>query len=96
MKGEEKLAEFEPTLADKKKKLIEVLHTTTAVKDALEEQLRERLQSIADQLKLFVETGVDQAQTAFKDTEDENSPKLIGRCALWADLIEEFKVIWSC
>jgi hypothetical protein len=71
VKSDEKLAEFEPAQAEKRRKLAEVQHATTAIKDALEVQLRDRLQAIAEELKTFVETGIDQAQTAFRDTEEQ-------------------------
>jgi hypothetical protein len=70
-KADEKLSAFEPMLVEKRQRLQEILHDTAAVKDSIAEQLRERLQKIAEQLKEFVEKGIAQSQTAFKNTEEQ-------------------------
>jgi hypothetical protein len=70
-KGETKVEEFQPILEEKKDKLFDLLKDTNTVKDAIQEQLRTRLESIFVELRAFVENGLEQAQTAFKSTEEQ-------------------------
>jgi hypothetical protein len=70
-KAEEKLAEFQPVLNEKRKKLLEFLEATTTVKEGIEQQLHDRLQHTAEELKHFVDEAIDAAQVAYKQTEDQ-------------------------
>ena len=70
-KGDQKISEFEPILTEKKEKLLELLKETTTVKDSIQEQLRKRLEEIYVDLQEFVEVSIDQAETAFKTTEEQ-------------------------
>lgn len=70
-KSDEKIAEFQPVLEEKKEKLLELLKETTTVKDSIQEQLRSRLEEIHTELKAFVDRNIEQAKEAFKNTEEQ-------------------------
>ena len=70
-KGETKVTEFDPVLQEKKQKLSELLLETTTIKDAMQEQLRTRLEEICQALNLFVDENIEQAKNAYRSTEDQ-------------------------
>jgi hypothetical protein len=70
-KGDQKIAEFEPILTEKKEKLLELLKETTTVKDSIQEQLRKRLEEIFVELREFIDVSIEQAENAFKTTEEQ-------------------------
>lgn len=70
-KGENKIQEFDPVLQEKKQKLSELLLETTTIKDAMQEQLRARLEEICQTLNSFVDENIAQAKNAYRSSEEQ-------------------------
>lgn len=70
-KADFKVAEFEPILGDKKRKLVDMFDETNKVKDSIQDQLKTGLESTFSDLKEFVQRSIEQAQTVHRQTEDQ-------------------------